>query len=195
MLSIILPVKDEPYLETLLKEIEQSVSFPHEVLVQTENGLGYAVKCGIERSKGDVVVVLDGDGSHPTTAIDSMTLLLNSYDIVVGSRYVKGGKTKDTFTRKVISRIYCEFAKELFGLTVKDNMSGFIAAHKTVYEKYPIQNNGFKFGLDLLVRSHKDLIAIEYPITFDQRKLGKSKASTKEAWHTLIFMLRLKTKF
>jgi dolichol-phosphate mannosyltransferase len=194
-LSIILPVKDEPFLLELLKQLQSSIPYPFEVKVQTEKGLGYAVKCGVEHCSGDVIVVMDSDGSHPPKAIPAMVEKLNECPIVVGSRYVKGGKTQDTFTRQLISRIYCEFAKELFGLQVKDNMSGFIAAKRYMFEKYPISNSGFKWGLEMLVKSNKEYIAKEYPIVFEQRKAGKSKADYKEAWHTLIFMLKLKANF
>jgi dolichol-phosphate mannosyltransferase len=196
LISIILPVKEEPYLPTLLTKIEQYVSEPHEVLVQTEKGLGYAVKCGIERSKGDVIAIFDSDGSHNPKYITAMHELLqhSNYDIVIGSRYIKDGKTQDTFIRKVISRIYCVFAQELFMLYIKDNMSGFIVAKKEVFLKYPITNKGYKFGLELLGQSYGVFKAIEYPIVFEQRKLGKSKANYKEAFNTLWFMIKLKAK-
>jgi dolichol-phosphate mannosyltransferase len=198
LITIILPVLQEPYLPTLLKEIEATIKEPYEVLVQTEKGLGYAVKCGLERSKGDVIVIADADGSHPIHSIPNMTAYINKfgagyeYDIVVGSRY-NGGITQDSFSRKVISRIYCKFAQLLFGLNVKDNMSGFVAVKKEVFVKYPIQNKGYKWLLELLVKSkHDNLKVVEYPIVFEQRKLGKSKANYKEAFHTLWFMLKLR---
>lgn len=195
MLTIILPVKKEPYLPFLLWDIALHVSVPHEVLVQTENGLGYAVKCGLEKANGNVVCVLDADGSHPVTAINGMIEKLCEADIVVGSRYVKGGATQDTFVREIISRVYNRFAQFLFGLKVKDNMSGFIVAKREVFKTYPISNRGYKFGLELLVRSKHRYRAVEYPIVFSQRKMGESKASAKEAYNTLVFMLSLKAKF
>lgn len=195
MLTIILPVKNEPYLPFLLWDIALHVSVPHEVLVQTEKGLGFAVKCGLEKAKGDVVCVLDADGSHPVAAIDGMVKKLCDADIVVGSRYGKYGVTQDTFIREVISRVYNRFAQVLFGLTVKDNMSGFIVAKREVFKTYPISNRGYKFGLELLVRSKQKYKAFEYPIVFAQRKMGVSKASPKEAYNTLVFMLNLKAKF
>jgi dolichol-phosphate mannosyltransferase len=191
LISIILPVKDEPYLKLLLWEIELFMRHPHEVLVQTEKGLGYAVKCGIERSKGDTIVIMDSDGSHRVRDLPVMLEYAKDYDIVVGSRY-NGGLTYDSLSRKVISRIYCKFAQILFGLYIKDNMSGFIVAKREVFEWYPIQNRGYKILLELLVKSKGDLTAIEYPIVFEKRKAGKSKASIREAWNTLIFMLKLR---
>lgn len=194
MLSIILPVKNEPYLFTLLSELNTTLKFPFEVKVQTEKGLGYAVMCGIKQAKGDIIAICDADGSHPIQAIPAMVNLLRTSDIVIGSRYVRGGTTQDSFSRKIISRIYCKFAQTLFGLTIKDNMSGFIVAKKEVFETYPIGNKGFKFGLELLCKSKHQYKATEYPISFSKRKLGKSKASPMEAIHTFIFMLQLYAK-
>lgn len=184
--SVIIPVKNEPYLRTLLKQLTD-----YEVLVQTEKGLGYAVMCGIKRCHRDVVAICDADGSHPVKEIPAMINLTEEYDIVIGSRY-NGGATEDSFARELISRIYCKFAQVLFGLSVKDSMSGFVVAKKEVFTTYPIKNNGFKFLLDILVRSKGVYNVVEYPIVFEKRKAGKSKANYKEAFLTLVFMLKLK---
>ena len=59
--SVIVPVKPpEPYLPTLKQRIQHALcGTPHEILVQTEKGLAYAVKCGAEKAKYPVVAVLD----------------------------------------------------------------------------------------------------------------------------------------
>jgi dolichol-phosphate mannosyltransferase len=193
VLSVIIPVKlPEPYLPTLLSQLAETISVPYEVLVQTEKGLGYAVMCGVQRSRGDVIVVLDADGSHPVSAIPFMYEIVASKlsQIVVASRY-HGGATQDSFSRQFISRVYCLFAKKVFGLSVQDSMSGFVAARREVLLKYPIGVKGFKWGLELLVRSKGRAIVTEYPILFASRKAGKSKASPIEAVNTLLFMGKL----
>lgn len=191
MISIIIPVKPpEPYLPKLLIEIEKEVPQPHEVLIQTEKGLGYAVMCGIRRAKGEFVVVMDSDGSHSPHSIPIMVEYAKTYDIVVGSRY-KGGLTYDSVIRQIISRVYCKFGQLLFGLHVRDNMSGFVVAKRQVFLDYPIKVKGYKFGLALLVASRRKLRAMEYPIVFCNRQAGKSKASPMEAVNTLRFMLGL----
>lgn len=191
MLSIIIPAKlPEPYLPQLLSQIAESVTIPHEVLIQTEKGLGYAVMCGIKRSEGDIIAVCDSDGSHPVKSIQFMYCLIGKHDVVVGSRY-NGGLTSDSLLRQIISRVYCLFAQCLFRLNVKDNMSGFIVAKRQVFVDYPISSNGFKFVLDLLIKSKGVYDVVEYPIVFEKRKLGKSKASPMEAIRTLRLMLHL----
>lgn len=194
VLSVILPVKDEPYLEQLLVELRSCLKPPYEILIQREKGLGYAVMCGINKAKGDVIVVCDADGSHPVTAIMPMVNLISKWDIIVGSRY-SGGATNDSLVRQLISRVYCLFAQVLFWLNIRDNMSGFVVAKKEVFMVYPIGNKGFKFNLENLVKTKGVFKATEYPIVFEKRKAGKSKASPMEALHTLLFIFRLRMQF
>ena len=193
MISIIIPCKEEPYLENLINDLEKIFSnYPYEVKVQTEKGLGYAVMCGIRNCKGNVIVILDSDGSHNPKYLPAMIKLSDdSYDIVIGSRYVAGGKSQDSFIRQIISRLFCWFSQILFDLKVKDCMSGFVIAKRSVFVKYPISNNGFKVLLDILVRSKGRFKPTEYPIVFERRKMGKSKAGFMEATQTFMFMLRL----
>jgi dolichol-phosphate mannosyltransferase len=181
----------EPYVPKMLVDIERCISQPYEVLIQKEKGLGYAVMCGVKKAKGNIIVVLDSDGSHPVSAIPEMVKLIGKYDMVVASRY-KGGATNDSLSRELVSRVYCLFAQLMFGLKIKDNMSGFIVAWKHLFMVYPIRNDGFKWGLEMLVNSKPVYDAVEYPIVFEKRKAGKSKASPMEAIHTFMFMLKLR---
>jgi dolichol-phosphate mannosyltransferase len=181
----------EPYLPQLVGQLEHLLEPPYEILIQRQKGLGYAVMCGVKRAKGEVIVCMDADGAHNPSAVMPMVRLAETYDIVIGSRY-NGGETKDSLSRQIISRVYCLFAQLLFGLSIRDNMSGFVAAKRYVFAKYPITNSGFKFGLETLVKTRRVYRAIEFPISFSCRKAGKSKASPMEAWRTLTFMLWLK---
>jgi len=188
--TVVLPVKSEPYLSQLLSELNQQTY--KEILIQTEQGLGYAVMQGIKKAQGKCCVILDSDGSHTPQVIPAMLeLLTEDTAIVIGSRYIKGGKSLDSFSRKVISRTYCKFAKALFHLNITDNMSGFIAAKTEVFQKYPISNKGFKWGLETLVKTKSIYKATEYPITFEKRKTGKSKAGIGQGIGTFFFMIKL----
>jgi dolichol-phosphate mannosyltransferase len=176
----------------LLAKIAEYVSEPYEVLVQTEKGLGYAVMCGVERSRGEYILVCDSDGSHnPKYIPQLLELAKNGNDIVIGSRYVKGGATQDSLDRELISRVYCKFAQLIFRLKVRDNMSGFVLVKRRVFLLYTIDTFGFKFVLSLLARSRKHCSVVEYPIVFEQRKMGISKASPLEAVRTLRLIFHL----
>ena len=129
--SVILPVKNEPYLPVMLKQLEG-----YEVLVQCELGLANAVLHGVKLAHGEAIVILDADGSHNPKYIPQMLEQLENYDIVVGSRYVRSGGTEDYFVRMLLSRLFCKVARFILRIDVNDCMSGFIVAKRVVFESF-----------------------------------------------------------
>ena len=179
--SIVVPALNEPHLPQLLNELSS-----YEVHVQTEKGLSYAVWKGIQHARGDVVAVMDADGSHPASAIKPMFSMLNE-DVwfVAGSRYVKGGYSHDSIMRKVISLFYCIVARLILRTNIHDCMSGFWVGYRSKFNFEPTET--YKFGLQLL-RKYRGHI-MEYPIVFEKRKSGKSKVkpiqAIKDLWEVI----------
>jgi dolichol-phosphate mannosyltransferase len=166
------------------------------VVRQKSDGLGKAFLEGLELAKGNVVVLMDGDGSHRPEDLPKLIEKTKSYDIVIGSKYVKGGKTKDKLYRILISRIFCLFASLVLGLKIKDNMSGFAAVRREVYEKVKLNPIGFKINTELLYKAKKfGFKATEVPIIFEERKFGKSKRTLKEGLKTLKYILELRFRW
>ena len=192
MISVIIPCKNEPYLPTLLHDLSLSLTLPYETRIQTEQGLGNAVLCGVRSSVGDAVAILDADGSHNPKYLSNMVKLLEDYDIVIGSRYVRGGATEDYFVRMLLSRLYCKVAKFLFNLKVNDNMSGFVVARRGVFNSLTLKPVGYKFGLEMLVKSRGKFRVCEYPVCFEKRKMGLSKTGFGQALRTFAFILQLR---
>jgi dolichol-phosphate mannosyltransferase len=209
--SIIIPTKNEPYIQKLVDKIHEEISnLNHEIIVvdksdvtpklkgakvlrQKSDGLGKAFLEGLKLAKGDVIVLMDGDGSHRPEDLPKLIEKTKSYDIVIGSKYVKGGRTKDKLYRILISRIYCLFASLILGLKVKDSMSGFAAVRRKVYEKIRLNPIGFKINTELLYKAKRfGFRATEVPIVFEERKFGRSKTNLKEGLKTLKFIFKLK---
>ena len=194
MISIIIPALNEPYLEELKFHIGINLKdwYEYEVLIQEEKGLTNAILQGVKRAKGDVIVVMDGDGSHSPNYLCPMIeqVLFKDYDIVVGSRYVKNGRSSDSFARRLISRIYCFTAQNVLNVSIKDNMSGFIVARKKLFDELSIvKGNDYKFGLELIARNKHRVR--EYPILFDKRKMGKSKVNILQGLRTMWLVLKI----
>jgi len=144
-------------------------------------------------AKGDVIVLMDGDGSHRPEDLPRLIEKTKAYDVVVGSKYVKGGKTKDKLYRILISRIYCFLTSLILGLKIKDNMSGFVAVRREVYEKIKLDPIGFKINTELFYKAKKfGFKTVEVPIIFEKRKFGKSKATLEEGLKILKFILKLR---
>ena len=138
-------------------------------------GLSTAVMEGFERASGDLLVVMDADLSHPPEAIPQMVekIRSGSAQMVVGSRYVKGGKVENwPIHRRLVSKGATLLAR---GLTkVKDPMSGFFALERRVIDGVELNPIGYKIGLEILVKGKYERVE-EVPITFADRKAGKSK--------------------
>jgi dolichol-phosphate mannosyltransferase len=156
-----------------------------------KRGLSSAVLDGIQLARGNIIGVMDADLSHPPEKIPELVkpIMSQQSDLVIGSRYVKGGDTENwPFKRKVSSKLATLTAR---GLTqIKDPMSGFFFLKKNVIEGVELNPKGFKIGLEILVKGrYKN--ATEIPILFRDRKYGASKLSAEVISEYLSQILRL----
>jgi dolichol-phosphate mannosyltransferase len=143
---------------------------------KNQRGLASAVVFGVSNCQGDRIVVMDSDFSHPPEIIPELIDGLNHCDLVIASRFAKGGKMKMPLIRQIISL----GAKSLsFFLTrVSDPMSGYFAFQKKILAGTELKPKGYKILLEILVRSRVDLVK-EVPYNFKDRLEGKSKISQK----------------
>ncbi len=146
-------------------------------------GLSSALFDGIQSSRGLWVAMLDADNSHDIRSLrDMWRATKDGVDVVIGSRYVRGGKIEDwPLNRRLVSRGATWLARTAFRLRVKDPMSGFaLFRRETGVGLTELRNpRAYKFLLELLVRS-EGLRVEEVPITFRDRKNGDSKLTPKE---------------
>ena len=124
------------------------------VVRKNERGLSKAVVEGLKLARGDVLVVMDADLSHPPEKIPEMLAELEKgADFVMGSRYVTGGLTGDSWGlfRWLNSRVATLLARPL--TSVKDPMSGFFALPRTTFgSACDLNPIGYKIGLELMVK-------------------------------------------
>ena len=169
---------------------------PIRLLNRTANrGLSYAVIDGVELARGQMIVVMDADMSHPPAAIAEMVRLLESgeADMVMGSRNVAGGKTDEAWSlfRHLNTFVATLLARPL--TAVRDPMSGFFALRR---EDWPGREKldpiGYKIALDIMVRSRFKRERIrEVPIYFADRRIGESKLTVREQLKYLLHLYRL----
>ncbi|NIP61748.1 MAG: glycosyltransferase [Nitrosopumilaceae archaeon] len=175
----------EKHLQKLKKIAGYTISVVHR---KAKSGLSSAILKGIQNSRGDMILVMDSDFSHPPQIIPKMINIINQnqYDVVVASRYVKGGKiTKWSLKRKLVSKIATIFTKKLLGIKILDPMSGFFVFRRSIMAGINFDGIGYKMLLELLVKAHKVKV-LEIPYTFTDRKLGSSKLD----FHTVVDYLR-----
>ena len=157
-------------------------------------GLGSAVAAGFAMARGDYWVMMDADLSHRPEDLPNLLNALSEADIVVGSRYVLGGAVVNwPLYRIIASRGASALGRLIVGLQVRDLTSGFGAFRRGLMEALlpTLDPKGFKLLLEILAKSG-DARVKETPITFVDRRHGRSKASAREAlvFLRLCFQLR-----
>ena len=147
-----------------------------------DRGLAGAIVAGAESTAASLLVVMDADLSHPPRQIGALLrpILMNEADLVIGSRYVRGGATPGwPVWRRVISRAASGLAYPLTG--VRDSMCGFFAIRRDCLLRFAKTAVGFKIVFEVIVRGRKTLRVREVPIVFQNRERGRSKMSLTEA--------------
>lgn len=161
-----------------------------------ERGLSSAVLAGMSMARYVYVVVMDADLSHPPQSVPTLVdpLVREEADVVVGSRYVDGGKTEDWSRLRWLNSVGATLlSKPLVGggQGVKDPMAGFFALRRSILARADALNPiGYKIGLELMVKCHVRHV-MEVPITFRNRVHGQSKLTMKEQFRYLEHLSRL----
>jgi dolichol-phosphate mannosyltransferase len=141
-------------------------------------GLAGAIMLGARAAQGEILLVMDADLSHPPELINDLLapLFAGAADMVVGSRYVKGGSTPGwPLWRRIVSRVGAALAYPLTG--VHDSMCGFFAIPRSRLLELAPPASGFKIAFETIVHGGRTLRVREIPIAFRDRVRGKSKMS------------------
>jgi dolichol-phosphate mannosyltransferase len=151
-----------------------------------KQGLGAAYVAGFTWAHEhgyDAVVEMDADGSHAPEELPHLLDALRDADVVLGSRYVTGGKTVGwPLHRQAISRTGNTYVRLALGMPFKDATGGYRAYRMPVINKIAIDtiaSQGYCFQVDLAYRGYRQgFRVVEIPITFAERARGKSKMSS-----------------
>ncbi len=180
----------EDYLKNFKKMADYTIEIIHR---KAKDGLGSAILKGIQQAKGDTIVVMDCDFSHPPQIIPKLieSIKKYQYDIAVASRYIKGGKIQGwSLKRKFMSKFATLIAKKGLGIDAKDPMSGFFAFKRNIIKGLNIDAIGYKVLLEILVKT-KNVTIKEIPYTFQDRKFGSSKLNIKTIFDYYRSVLKL----
>ncbi len=146
-------------------------------------GLGTAYITGFQwglEKQFEAFIEMDADFSHRPAYLIPLLNLLKHSDVVIGSRYIAGGGTLNWGVgRKLLSRGGSWYAQTLLGAPIQDFTGGFNGWKRTVLETLDLktlQSNGYSFQIELKYRAFlKKFKITEFPILFEDRKVGQSK--------------------
>jgi dolichol-phosphate mannosyltransferase len=163
-------------------------------------GAAYVAGFGWAREHGfDVVVEMDADGSHAPEELPRLLQALQDADIVLGSRWVPGGRVVNwPLRRKLLSQGGNLYTRWALAMPVRDATGGYRAYRMPALDKInldSVASQGYCFQVDLAWRAHRHrLRMVEVPITFTERQRGESKMSSaivREAlWRVTLWGVR-----
>ncbi len=167
-------------------------------------GLASAFNRGIMESRGAVVGWMDADMCMPPDMLPGMVAQLETYDVVVGSRYAPGGRDDRVWLRVTASRLINGLATLVLGYGIRDYDSGFVVLRRAVFDKVSLIPTGYGayFMEFLYTCRRKGLTVREVPYTFRDRQKGISKSApsllrffrTGLQYVTRIFIARVRPK-
>lgn len=142
--------------------------------------LGSSLKEGLGNATGEYVLIMDCDASHDYNEINNLWQKRSEADIIIGSRYIAGGRAELNPKRWLFSTGYNVFARLLTGVRVKDMTTGFkLYRRERVFSGMDLTNNGFGLHVEILLKAAaKGCSFIEVPITY--KKSGKSHLNYKK---------------
>lgn len=163
-------------------------------------GLGTAYIAGFNVALNELgagrVMTMDADFSHNPRYIPSMIDLSESKDVVIGSRYVPGGGSRNCSWKRIwLSKIANFIARTLLGLEARDTTAGFRLYHRHVLQSIPLDqifSSGYSFLVEMLFMCQRRGWEIgEVPIVFEDRRKGTTKISRNEVFKAQYTVFRL----
>ena len=162
-------------------------------------GLGTAYIAGFQRALADgadLICSMDADFSHnPRYIPDMVAKIGQGYDLVIGSRYVRGGGSDHGVVRRVFSWGANTITRIMLGLRAHDTTAGFRCYRREVLESLDldaIKSSGYSFLFEMLFEVERRGWRVgEVPIFFEDRQLGTSKISRNEIIKALLTVFRL----
>lgn len=166
-------------------------------------GLGTAYVAGFRwglKEGFDAMVEMDADFSHHPKYLPQMLENLKTWDVVIGSRYVEGGGTLNWgLGRKILSRGGSVYSRMILGAPIRDFTGGFNGWRRQVLQAVELdtlKSDGYSFQIELKYRAFlKGFKITEFPIIFEDRKVGTSKMNKRIVFEALrrVWEFRLKS--
>lgn len=206
-LGIIIPVYNEAEnIGASLRALEEKVQVPHRIYIVYDfdedntlpvaeefrkqgidikfvrnpvRGVVSAIKTGLKEAEEDFLLVTMADLSDDYSVVDKMCALMSEgYDIVCGSRYMRGGRQiGGRLIKKTLSRMASVSLKYIAGIPTHDATNSFKLYRKKMLDSIEIESDGgFEIGMEIVIKAHFSGFKVtEIPCTWTDRQAGESR--------------------
>ena len=158
------------------KEIVKDTNFCR-LIVEPRRGYGLALRTGIKNAKGDIIVMVDGDGTYEVRHINRLVdnLINNDAELCQATRMYDLRKAMG-FTNFVANKIITFCFDFFYGQFLSDTQSGFRAISRSALEKVELYEDDMAFATEMLVQfAKKGFKMVEVPSSYRARKYGRPK--------------------
>ncbi len=165
-------------------------------------GLGTAYTEGFKyalKNDYDFIFEMDADFSHDPKEIKNFLNAMNEYDLVLGSRYVKGVNVVNWPMRRLLLSYFANYyTRFVTGLPIRDATGGFKCFKRKVLESInfdKVKSNGYAFQIEMTFKAWRKGFKIgEIPIVFVDRTMGHSKMSKKIVREAVVMVWKLRIR-
>jgi len=161
---------------------------------QRDRGLSSAVLRGFEAATGDMLGVMDADGSHDETILPMLLRAVgDGAELAIGSRRVPGGGADHwPWYRRLMSNVATSLTKWVLRVSMADPMSGYFVLRRVLYERsrYLLAAEGYKILLEFYCHGNPTKV-VEIPFIFKDRRQGQSKLTLRVMLQLLKSLWRL----
>lgn len=161
------------------KKLEKQYPNIKTIIRTGDKGLAKSIKEGILNSHGKYIVIMDTDFSHPPNIIPFLLKNIEENDLVLASRYIKGGSMVAPIHKFFLSKLLNQTINLILGLDIKDLTGGFFVIKKEVLNSFDLNKvfqgyGDYFFKLSYLLKKRNSKIK-EIPFRYGERKYGSSK--------------------
>jgi dolichol-phosphate mannosyltransferase len=184
----------------LVRDKMQESNRIHIIEREGKMGLGTAYLAGFRYSLDqgyDYIMEMDADFSHNPEEIPNFLKYIQEYDVVLGSRYIKGVNVVNWPLKRLLLSYFANlYTRIITGMNVKDATGGFKCFRATALSKInfdEVKSNGYSFQIEMTYRLWKKGAKVkEIPIIFVDRLEGESKMSKKIVYEAIFMVWKLK---
>jgi dolichol-phosphate mannosyltransferase len=157
------------------------VCFQNDVIyINRENGNSYgdAVRTGIKYARGEKIIFMDADGSHAPEFITHLYAHKDDYDVVIASRYIAGGATRNNVILVLMSLTINIIYSLVLNLKCRDVSNSYKLYNTKLLKNINLSCNNFDIVEEILFKLKRDnpnLRIKEIPFTFTKRMFGQTK--------------------
>ncbi|HEY6417881.1 MAG TPA: glycosyltransferase [Candidatus Binataceae bacterium] len=147
------------------------------VVAERRRGYAGAIETGFAEARGDYVLTLDADLSHEPDFVAKMWRARERGDVVIASRYARGGVAYTSHIRRVTSELLNAVLRRMLSMPISDMSSGYRLYRREALRDLHLESQNFEVQEEVLVRLYaRGYSAVEVPFTYFPREAGRSHA-------------------